>query len=191
MNTVADMAGACVDRLSARELRMTTLPDVVLPPWFALRVREKFRETTEEHLKPFVADLFSPTTQALRQWSDRRKVIEVPVFPGYLFARFVPEDTAQILRVPGVIDLVRVGSRPAEVDPIEIVSLRQALAVALPVTALPHLVTGQAVRVAGGAMTGVEGVLARIKSEWKLVISVTMMNRSVAVELDRIDVVAS
>ncbi len=147
------------------------------------------RVITEQHLVPVVADFFSPTIDEVRQWSDRRKVIKAPVFPGYLFAQFELDKRVDVLRVLGVIDLVRVGAAPAEVNRKEIDALRQAFRTVQPIEPLPHMVRGQSVRVIGGPMRGVEGTLALIKSDLKLVLSVTMMNRSVAVEIDHSHVV--
>ena len=190
MSNVADMAGACSNGLLASQNTLNAGKLNGSELWYALRVREKMREIAEERLIPFVADMFSPTVSEVRQWSDRKKVIKVPVFAGYLFARFDVDKRMDVLKVLGVIDLVRVGARPAEVDGNEIDGLRRAFEAALPVEPLPHLVQGQAVRVIGGPMRGVEGTLALVKSELKLVLAVTMMNRSVAVEIDRAQLVA-
>ncbi len=190
MSTVADMAGACSNELWMTEEHVETGKFKTSDLWYALRVREKMREIAEERLVPFVADMFSPTVSEVRQWSDRKKVIRVPVFAGYLFARFDVDKRMNVLKVLGVIDLVRIGARPAEVDRYEIDALRRAFTAALPVEPLPSLVQGQAVRVIAGPMRGVEGTLALVKSELKLVLAVTMMNRSVAVEIDRAHLVA-
>ena len=198
---VADMAGACLNgsaapvassafhaagEMGVHDLatRYRTLP------WFAIRVREKLRATTEQHLQAIACEFFSPVTTETRQWSDRMKVVEVPLFSGYLFCQFDPERQLAILRTPGVMDLVRTGARPAEVDPKELQHLKHALQMKVPAEALPTLVCGERVRVMRGAMRGVEGVLLTLKSELKLVLAVTMMNRSVAVEIDRRDVAA-
>jgi transcription antitermination factor NusG len=185
MKDVADMAGACLEGLAAAQMPLKTLQSTASLPWFALRVREKMREITEERLVPVTSDTFSPMVTEVRQWSDRRKVMKLPVFAGYLFAQFELDKRMDVLKVLGVIDLVRVGARPAEVDRDEIEALRTAFAAQVPMEPLPHLVQGQAARVIAGPMRGVEGTLALVKSELKLVLAVTMMNRSVAVEIDR------
>ena len=186
MEHVADMAGACTNFLPSLIANDSTAS----LPWFALRVREKLRSTTEQYLTAGQHEFFSPVTTELRQWSDRRKAISVPLFGGYLFCRFDRERQLSILRTPGVIDIVRCGARPAEVDTQELAAIRLALTTMKTVDPLPHLVCGQRVQVVRGPMAGVEGVLALIRSELRLVLAVTMMNRSVAVEIDRSHVTA-
>ena len=181
MTNVADMAGACSDAPGSVKFGL----EMQCWPWFALRVREKMRGITEAHIVPLVADVFSPKISEVRQWSDRRKIVEVPVFPGYLFAQFELDKRMNVLKVLGVMDMVRVGARPAEVDPDEIAALRQAFAAQVSIEPLPHLMEGQRVRVTFGPMRGVEGTLALVKSKMKLILAVTMMNRSVAVEIDQ------
>ena len=185
MRNVADMAGACSEGLLAAETGVLEVKTMKSLPWFALRVREKMRVITEERVVHFVANVFSPTTSTVKQWSDRKKVIKTPVFPGYLFAQFEMDKRADVLKVLGIMDVVRVGNRPAEVDPDEIAALQRAFAAEIPVEPLEQLMPGQRVRVTAGPMRGVEGTLAVVKSEMKLVLAVTMMNRSVAVEIDQ------
>jgi transcription antitermination factor NusG len=186
MGDVAHMAGACTISPAAASVNhsMTSLP------WFALRIREKLRSTTEQYLVAGEHEFFSPVTTELRQWSDRRKKVSVPVFGGYLFCRFEREQQLAVLRTPGVIDIVRCGARPAEVDAQELAAIRTALVTIEKADPLPHLVCGQRVQVVQGPMAGVEGVLAMVRSELRLVLAVTMMNRSVAVEIDRANVIA-
>ena len=161
-----------------------------LLPWFAVRVREKFRDNAEQMLRAQDVEFFSPMTTERRQWSDRQKTVTVPLFPGYLFCRFDPERQLTILRTLGVIDIVRRGARLAEVDPVELKAVERALGIDKHVESLPRLIEGQPVRVILGPLRGVTGVLVEQKNEWKLLLAVTMMNRSVAVAIDRAQVEA-
>ena len=158
--------------------------------WFAVRIREKFRNVAEQMLKAQAIEFFSPMTTERRQWSDRQKTVSIPLFSGYLFCRFDPEFQLTIQRTLGVIDIVRTGQRLAEVDPAELEAVDRATRADQHAEGLPHLVTGQSVRVVEGPLRGMTGVLMEHKSQWKLVLSVTMMNRSVAVGIDRTQVEA-
>lgn len=159
-------------------------------PWFAVRLREKFRFSTEQMLSAQGIEFFSPMTTELRQWSDRRKVVSLPLFAGYLFCRFEADRYGAIVRTLGVIDLVRVGNRLAEVDPEELDAIRRALHHELAVEELPALVVGQRVRVISGPLCDVEGVLLQTRTQSKLVLSISMMQRAVAVQIDRSQVQA-
>jgi transcription antitermination factor NusG len=183
---VAEMAGACIDRPPLQNVGTSTASLF----WFAVRVREKFRAKAEQQFTAHGYEFFSPAVMETRQWSDRRKVMSVPLFSGYVFCRFSPDRPLPILCTPGVIDIVRFGARLAEVDAAELAAIKQALESTRAVDALPELVYGQRVRVMRGPMEGVEGALAVIRSNVRLILSVTMMNRSVAVEIDRADVAA-
>ena len=153
--------------------------------WFAVRVREKFRPFAEELFAAQGIEFFSPRVLEMRQWSDRQKPVLVPRFAGYVFCRFDPSCQLPILRTLGVIDIVRSGSRLSEVDPRELEAVERALASRQPVEPLAELITGQRVRVSSGPLQGLEGVLLECRSHWKLVLAVTMMNRSIAVQVER------
>ena len=158
--------------------------------WFAVRVREKFRPFAEELFTAQGIEFFSPMITEMRQWSDRRKPVLVPLFAGYVFCRFDPSFQLAILRTLGVIDIVRSGSKLCEVDPRELQAVEQALQSKQPIEPIASLVTGQRVRVSSGPLKHVEGVLMECRSQYKLVLGVTMMNRSIAVQVERSQVEA-
>ena len=153
--------------------------------WFAVRIREKFRAFAEELFRAQSIEFFSPMITEMRQWSDRRKPVLVPLFGGYVFCRFDPDHQLAILRTLGVIDIVRSGARLCDVDPRELQAVAQALESRQPIEPLPGLTTGQRVRVRSGPLLNVEGVLMESRSHCKLVIGVSMMNRSIAVQVER------
>jgi transcription antitermination factor NusG len=181
MNNVAEMAGAC----SASLRSVVTTPTF---PWFALCVREKMRAITEESLLAHEYEIFSPVRQEVRQWSDRKKTFDIPLFPGYLLCRFDPQRFLPILKTPGVIGLVKTGNRLIPADEDEVRAVQLAVGAGVNVEPLPNLVVGQRVIVVRGPMSGTEGVLTEIRSQLKLVLGVSMMNRSVAVEIDRLSI---
>ena len=158
--------------------------------WFAVRLREKFRAFAEELFVAQGIEFFSPMIAETHQWSDRRKTVLVPLFAGYVFCRFDPNHHVAILRTLGVIDIVRSGARFCEVDPRELQAIDQALRSQQPVEPLPNLVVGQRVRMGSGPMQNVEGILLESLSHCRLVLSVSMMNRSIAVQVERSQVEA-
>lgn len=128
---------------------------------------------------------------ARRQWSDRIRVLQLPLFPGYLFCRFEPADRAAVLAIPGVVLLVGSGKTPLPIDPSEIESIRLAVTSGLRVQPWNRLQIGNTVRIERGPLSGVQGVLLRFKGENHLILSVHLLQRGVAVELDESWVVAS
>lgn len=153
-------------------------------PWFAVRVRSKFESRVCTILKSTGYDTFLPTYRDRRSWSDRIKELSIPLFPGYTFCRFNPERRLPILQVPGVVDIVSFGKRPESVPDDEIAAVRTIVETDLGIRPWPFLRVGQKVRVRKGPLTGAEGFLVEFKNGFRLVVSITILNRSVAAELD-------
>lgn len=131
---------------------------------------------------------FVPYYRTKRRWSDRTKVVEIPLFAGYVFCRFDPNDRLPILQTPGVVDVVRFGQDFIPVDEREIESIGSIVNSGAEVTPWPYLREGQRVRIRGGALDGVEGILIDFRNGRRIVVSITILQRSVAAELDRADV---
>jgi transcription antitermination factor NusG len=111
--------------------------------------------------------------------------VELPLFPGYVFCRFNPADRLPILTAPGVVQIVGVGKVPAPVDDNELAAVRRILDSRLLAEPWPFLNVGERVLVAHGSLNGLEGIIVALKKNCRLVVSVTLLNRSVAVEIDR------
>lgn len=154
-------------------------------PWFALRIRSRFEKTTSTVLRSKGFEDFSPLYRSRRNWSDRVKEIELPLFPGYLFCRFNPLDRFPVLSTPGVVSVVGIGKVPQPVEEHEIEQIQSILASGIPAQPWPFLTIGQKVRISNGSLAGLEGLLVNIKNGFRLVVSVTLLQRSVAVEIDR------
>jgi transcription antitermination factor NusG len=153
-------------------------------PWFALQVRSRYESVAATFLHGKGYEWFLPTYWHRRQWSDRIKKIELPLFPGYLFCRFNPQDRLPILTIPGVISIVGIAKNPIPVDETEIASLRVLVKSGLPHEPWPYLQVGQRVRIEYGALCGLEGILLHFKGRHRITLSVTLLQRSVAVEID-------
>jgi transcription antitermination factor NusG len=133
-------------------------------------------------------EFFLPLYEAQHRWKDRLKRVELPLFPGYLFVQMPLKERLRVLEVPGVAGLVSFAGQPAPLDDNEINILRQGLTSALKAEPHPYLKTGTHVRVKAGALAGIEGILVRRKDSLRLVISVDLIMRSIAVEVPMADV---
>jgi transcription antitermination factor NusG len=125
-----------------------------------------------------------PKYKCRRVWSDRIKIIELPLFPAYLFCQFDVNNRLPILMTPGMIHIVGTQKNPVPVADAEIAALQALGRSALPSQPWPFLEVGDAVRVNYGPLRGVEGILLHLKRHHKIVLSVSLLQRSVAVEID-------
>jgi transcription antitermination factor NusG len=134
---------------------------------------------------------FLPLYWSRRRWSDRVKVIQLPLFAGYLFCRFDLADRVSILATPGVFLIVGQGRTPLPVDPDEVESVRLAVTSGQRVEPWPRLELGQTVRIELGPLRGMEGTLVRYKGSNHLIVGVQLLQRAIAVEVDESSVVPS
>ena len=153
--------------------------------WFALVVRSQHEKMVASVLHSKGYEEFLPLYTVKRRWSDRIKQLELPLFPGYVFCRFDLNHRLPILITPGVILIVGAGKLPLPVDESEIAALQSIVKSGLETEPWPYLKVGQRVRIERGALEGVEGILTSIKKPFRLVVSVTLLQRSVAVEVDQ------
>jgi transcription antitermination factor NusG len=154
-------------------------------PWFAVQVRTCSEKTSTLLLENIGYQCFLPIAKCVHRWSDRMKEVEIPLFPGYLFCRMNPNQRLPVLKVPGVIQIVGVGKTPLPVEEEEIAALQLAEKSGLPTMPWPFLGVGQTARISRGPLAGLSGIVIKIKSGMKLVLSVSLLQRSMAVEIDR------
>jgi len=136
-------------------------------------------------------DEFLPMCWSRRLWSDRVKVLQMPLFAGYLFCRFDPDDRYSILTTPGVCTIIGRGRTPLPVDPTQVENIRVAVGSGRRIEPWPRLEVGNKVRIEVGPLCGIEGTLLRHKGTAHLILGVTLMQRAVAVEVDETWVVPS
>lgn len=153
--------------------------------WFALQIRSRWEGTTAGLLRGKGLETFLPTYTTKRKWSDRFKVVEAPLFPGYVFCRFDVHDRLPVLITPGVISVVGRGKTPIAVDEKEILSIQVAIGSGIQLEPWPYVEIGERVRVKDDVLDGMEGILTNFKGSDRVVISVTLLRRSVALEIDR------
>src|ERR1700683_4167541 len=161
---------------------VNTQPAIV--SWFALQVRGRQEVNISENLASNGYEWFLPLYKSSKRWSDRIKEVDSPLFPGYLFCRFNQHDRLPILKTPGVIQIVGFNRVPAVVEECEINALQTLMAAGVPNHPCPFLELGDKVRIESGPLRGLEGILMDFKGHHRLVLSVTLLQRSVAVEID-------
>jgi transcription antitermination factor NusG len=152
--------------------------------WYAVHVRSNFERVVSRNLQDKAYELFLPTYRSQRQWSDRKKHVDVPLFPGYVFCRLDPQNRLPVLSVPGVVQIVGQGKSPTAISETEIGAIKTILKSDLPYLPWSSLVAGRRVVVERGPLMGVEGVLMEARGPHRLIVSVMMLQRSVAVEVD-------
>jgi len=153
--------------------------------WFALRVKSNFERMTALHLREKGYLEFLPSYTVRSRWSDRVKSIEKPLFPGYVFCNFNPHLRLPILTTPGVLHIVGIGKEPQPIDESEIATVWKTLRSGVSLQPWPCFQIGERVRVERGPLTGVEGVIVRFKGEYRLVLSISLLQRSIAAEIER------
>ena len=156
--------------------------------WWALYTRHQHEKTVAQILESKGFDVFLPLYESTRRWKDRNKLLSLPLFPCYVFVRGGLERRLQVLTTPGVHMVLYVGDRVAVIPEPEIDAIRLAVEGRHRVEPHPFLKCGERVRVTRGSLEGVEGILIRKKSLYRLVLSVEMLAQSVAVEIDAFDV---
>ena len=153
--------------------------------WFALNVRSRQEQQVANCLSFKGYEVFVPVYRGRRRWSDRVKAVDLPLFPGYVFCLFdMANRSAPVITTPGVIRILGIGPLPQPVDPEEIKTIRQVVASRLPTGPWPYLHEGSRVTVRRGPLAGVDGLIVRLKSQSQLVVSITLLGRSMAVEVD-------
>lgn len=160
-------------------------PDGCEEQWFALRVRPRFEKVVATAVRNKGFEEFLPLCRRQRRWSDRHKLVDLPLFPGYIFCRLNPRHRLPLLVTPGVLYMVGVGKIPSPIDFREIEAIQCLVRSGLVAEPWPFLEIGQSVCVESGPLSGVEGVLMEVRKQHRIVLSVTLLQRSVAVEIER------
>ena len=153
--------------------------------WFAILVRTGREKTATLLLENAGYECFLPVSRSMRRWSDRTKLIEVPLFPGYLFCRMNPHNRLTVLMTPGVIQIVGVGKTPIPVEEEEIAVIQRVQSSGVLAMPWPYMQVGNVAQILEGPLRGLTGIVVKIKSGVKLVLSVSLLQRSVAVEVER------
>jgi transcription antitermination factor NusG len=156
--------------------------------WYALYTCPRHEKCVAQQIEQRSIACFLPLYRSVRRWKDRRKELQLALFPGYVFVRLALEDRLRVLQLPSAVRLVSFNGQPAVLPDAEIDSLRQRLTDGICVEPHPYLRVGKRVRVRGGPMQGLEGIIVRRKDRCRLVFSLDLIMRSVAVEVDEAEV---
>lgn len=159
-------------------------PAVASHAWFALQVKTTHEQRVAASLDQKGFEQFVPVYRQRRRWSDRIKEVERPLFPGYVFCRFDPQVRSGVVKTAGVARIVGVGPVPAPIDDGEISAIRHALASGLGMQPHPYLTRGQRVRIDSGPLEGVEGLILDLRRRDRLILSVSLLQRSLSVEIE-------
>ena len=161
--------------------------------WYAVQTRTRHEKMVAQRLHERAVTTFLPLMTEVHRWSDRKKVVELPLFGGYVFAKIAATniERLRVLRVEGVLSLVGSGKEGTPIPDNEIESVRLLLQEGLPWSSHPFLKIGQRVRIRSGALDGMEGVLVSRNGDRTLVISVDAIQRSLAVRVEGYDVEAA
>lgn len=156
------------------------------PPaaWYALQVKSRKEAYVASQIESQGIQCLLPLYKSIRKWSDRVKELEQPLFPGYLFCKFDFQNRRPIVTTPGVLHVVGYGRTPIPVAEQEIQALQLAISSGMPKQPWPYLEVGQRVRVIYGTLTGLEGVLVNMKGNHRVILSVSLLQRSVAMEVE-------
>jgi transcription antitermination factor NusG len=171
------------DVFGAHQLQLVTKPD-----WYAAYTHSRHEKKVAQLLEERGIEHFLPVYHSLRQWKDRRKELDLVLFPGYIFARIDSADKLRVLQLPGVVRFVSFNGQPAPLASDDINALRNALEHGLRAEHHPYLTAGRRVKVVRGPLAGARGVLLRLKTNCRIVISIDAIMRSVSVEVDESDV---
>ena len=155
------------------------------PQWYAIRTRSRHEKMVADQLDKLGVENFLPLVKQSRQWSDRVKEVELPLFSGYTFVRVVisSSDRLRVLQTHGVAGFVGINCVGTAIPENQIADIRTLLASKVPFEEQPYLRVGQRVRVKGGALDGVEGILAAQNGDRSLVISLEPIQRSLSVRV--------
>jgi transcription antitermination factor NusG len=153
--------------------------------WFAIRVKSRFEKAVASAARCKGYETMFPLYRARRHWSDRSKSVDLPLFPGYVFCRLEAEHRFPLLTIPGVVHVVGIGKIPVPIDDAEITALQTAIRSELRVEPWPLVEAGERLRMEGGPLDRVEGFLVNTPQGYRVVVTLSALKRSVAVEIDR------
>lgn len=165
---------------------MTPIEALQLSSWYALRTRSRHERVVERYLKERGIDVFNPVVTQIHRWSDRNKKVECPLFAGYTFVRVAlsPEVKVRVLCTPGVVEFVGSQGRGIAIPVEQIEAVRALVAAGVPFAKHPYLKIGERVRIRGGSLDGVEGILVAQNGSRQLVISVEPIQRSLSIRVE-------
>jgi transcription antitermination factor NusG len=160
--------------------RVTEGPEV----WYALYTKHQHEKSAAARLAGRGFDVFLPLYKAVHRWKDRNQTVQLPLFPCYVFLRTALVERADILRTPGVVTIVGNGSRASTITEREIEAIRKVTNSRTDFGPHAYLKAGDRVRVTSGPLAGLEGILQKVKSRYRIVLSIELLQKAIAAEVD-------
>jgi transcription antitermination factor NusG len=158
--------------------------DIMPLGWYAAYTRHQHEKSAAQILREKGFDALLPLYQAAHRWKDRTQLVHLPVFPCYLFVRASLQSRVNVLQTPGICQLVEFAGQPVAIPEAEMDSLRALVNSSARYEPHPYLHSGDRVYVKYGPLAGIEGILTRFKNQYRVVLSVQLLQQSVAVEVD-------
>ena len=156
--------------------------------WYALYTHPRHEKRIAEQIEQRAIPCFLPLYRSVRRWKDRRKELELALFPGYVFVRVDPQHRLRVLQLAGAVRFVSFNGQPVPVPADEMESLMGGLKRGIRAEPHPYLVAGRGVQVKSGPLAGSQGILIRRKDKFRVVLSLKLIMRSVSVEVDESDI---
>lgn len=173
------------ETLTAKALSKTMyISESVIDQWFAVQVWSGREQSCASHLRVRGYDVFLPCYQQRRCWSDRIRTVDRPLFAGYVFCKTSAHAIGKAISAPGVIRLVGDGQQPLPIPMEEIAALQQIVSADVAAEPWPFVQEGERVRIDVGPLAGVDGIVTQLKTRNRLIVSVTLLQRSIAVEVE-------
>lgn len=170
---------------TASQLQLVTRPE-----WYAAYTHPRHEKKVAQQLEERGIEHFLPVYRSVRLWKDRRKELDLVLFPGYVFTCIDRLDKLRVLQLPGVVRFVSFNGQPTPLAGADLEALRNALQQGVRAEHHPYLTAGRRVKVVRGPLTGATGILLRLKTNCRIVISIEAIMRSVSVEIDESDIEA-
>jgi transcription antitermination factor NusG len=161
---------------------------IIEPHWYAVCTRSRHEKSVAEHCAHRSITNFVPLYESVRRWKNGRHRVSLPLFPGYAFVRIALANRLDVLKVPGVVHLVSFNGLPSPVANSEIESLQRALAAGRGLAPHPYLTVGRRVRIKSGPLAGLEAVVIRQRSCMRAVLSINLIQRSMALDIESVNV---
>lgn len=158
-----------------------------MPRWYATYTRPRHEKCAAKELVRRAIENYLPLYGTDRKWKNGRHFVEMPLFPGYTFVRIALRDRLNVLRVPGILDFVGFGGKPAPLGDDEISHLKRALSKGRSAEPHPYIASGRKVRVTAGPLAGLRGFVVRRKGQTQVAVSLELIQRSVLVEIDSME----
>jgi len=165
---------------------MVPIPATECANWYAVHTRSRHEKVVENRLQGQGITTFLPLVREVHRWRDRRKTVELPLFSSYVFVKLAmtAQERARVFRVDGILGFVGIRGEGTPIPNEEIETVQALLSHKVPSTPHQFLKVGQRVRIRGGALDGLEGIFLSTNAEDKVVVSVNVIQRSLAVRIE-------